>query len=45
MLTAPGCSSTVAVGGGDRLWFRCATGRMPAGLGQAPLVALFEPDQ
>lgn len=26
--------TTVGVGGGDRLWFRSAAGRMPAGLDQ-----------
>lgn len=36
---------TVGVGGGDRLWFRSAAGRMSAGLGQTQPVALFEPSQ
>lgn len=30
-------------GGGDRLCFRSAAGRMPAGLGQKQPVALLEP--
>lgn len=40
--------TTVGVGGGgggDRLWFRSAAGKTPAGLGQTQPVALFEPSQ
>lgn len=37
--------TTVGVGGGDRLQFRSAAGRTPAGYGQTQPVALFEPNQ
>ncbi len=30
---------------GDRLWFRSAAGKMPAGLGQTQSVALYQPSQ
>lgn len=37
--------TTVGVGGGDRLCFRSAAGKMPTGSGQTQPVALFEPSQ
>ncbi len=37
--------TTAGAGGGDRLRFRSAAGKMPTGLGQTQPVALFEPSQ
>lgn len=37
--------TTVGAAGGDRLWFRPAAGRMPAGFGQTQPVVIPEPSQ